>query len=88
VEERNSRILDHTQHRILPEDLVLVLHDSLDIVIVFRVLIFLRLFFLVLSPWEEAHELLRLELALVELLIVKRVLSLVSRKRLVFRLVV
>jgi hypothetical protein len=89
VEEWNSRVLDHAQHRILPEDLVLVLHDSLDIVVVFRILIFLRLFFLVLSTREKAHELLWLELILVEfLLIVERVLSLVSRKRLVIRLVI
>jgi hypothetical protein len=41
MEEGDGRILDHAKHRIFSEDLVLVLHDSIDIIIVLRVLLLL-----------------------------------------------
>lgn len=39
VEEGHRRVLDHAEHGVLPQDLVLVLHDAVDVVVAFWVLL-------------------------------------------------
>lgn len=83
MEERNCAVLDHAQHCVLPEDLVLVLHDAVDVFHVVRVvlvvgvgwyflfLLFVRLVVLVRWSWvEERDKLRRLAVLLVEVWLV------------------
>lgn len=42
VEEGDGAIFDHAQHGVLAKDLVLVLHDAIDVLHVVRVLLLIR----------------------------------------------
>ena len=59
VEKRHRRVMDHAQHRVLPQDLVLELHDSVDVnvqvlLITWKVLV-IRIDLLILSLFLLRH---------------------------------